>query len=64
MVVKRAQSGVVTDPVTIGPSDTLGAARDLIAAKGFSGLPVVENGRAVGILTNRDMRSEADVIRA
>ena len=60
MVVKRAQSGVVTDPVTIGPSDTLRAARDLIAAKGFSGLPVVENGRAVGILTNRDMRFEAD----
>ncbi|MGB0648452.1 MAG: IMP dehydrogenase [Bradymonadia bacterium] len=58
--VKKAQSGMVVDPVTINPESTLREAQELIQAKGFSGLPVISNGRPVGILTNRDIRFESN----
>jgi IMP dehydrogenase len=59
--VKRFESGIVLNPVTITPDMTLGAAMALMKAKGISGVPVTEGdagraGRLVGILTNRDVR--------
>ena len=62
--VKKFESGMVVNPVTIGPEATLGDARALMAMHGISGIPVVANGGAggqtrgklVGILTNRDVR--------
>ncbi len=56
--VKRYESGMVLNPVTIEPDKTLGDARKLMDAHGISGVPVVEkgSGKLVGILTNRDVR--------
>lgn len=55
--VKRFESGMVVNPITIGPDATLGEARALMEANRISGIPVVEaGGRLVGILTNRDVR--------
>jgi len=59
--VKKFESGMVTDPYTLHPSDTLGTARQIMRDKGISTLPVVEkDGKLVGILTNRDMRFAED----
>ncbi len=60
--VKRYESGIVLNPVTIAPTSTLMDALTLMAENGITGLPVVDkkkardNGRLVGILTNRDVR--------
>ena len=55
--VKRSESGMVVNPVTMTPDQTLGDARALMAKHRISGFPVVEkSGRLVGIVTNRDMR--------
>jgi len=55
--VKRSESGMVTDPVTVGPDATLAELDRLCATYRVSGLPVVaEGGRLVGIITNRDLR--------
>ena len=55
--VKRFESGMVVNPITIAPTQTLGEARALMARHKISGIPVVEaSGRLVGILTNRDVR--------
>ena len=55
--VKRFESGMVINPITIGPDATLGEARALMEAHKISGIPVVETGgKLVGILTNRDVR--------
>jgi IMP dehydrogenase len=61
--VKRFESGMVVDPVTIHPDETLADARALMAANRISGIPVVERGtrRLVGILTNRDVRFATDL---
>ena len=57
--MKKAETGVVLDPVTIGPDQKLFAALELMKRYEISGLPVVaEDGRLVGILTNRDVRFE------
>jgi IMP dehydrogenase len=56
--VKRSESGMVTDPVTLGPAATLGEARGLMARFHISGIPITDGGRLVGILTNRDLRFE------
>jgi IMP dehydrogenase len=56
--VKKAQSGMIVDPVTIGPDVSLRDALDMMHTHGFSGLPVVEGRRVVGILTSRDVRFE------
>ncbi|MEL6946804.1 MAG: IMP dehydrogenase, partial [Pseudomonadota bacterium] len=66
--VKKFESGMVVNPLTIGPDATLKDALDLMAAHRISGVPVVENGgtgghhtgRLVGILTNRDVRFASD----
>ncbi len=55
--VKRFESGMVVDPITITPDASLADARALMAANAISGIPVVEsNGKLVGIVTNRDVR--------
>ncbi|WP_342363186.1 IMP dehydrogenase [Terrarubrum flagellatum] len=60
--VKRFESGMVVDPLTIHPDETLADAQALMKRHGFSGFPVVERGpngqkgKLVGILTNRDVR--------
>ncbi len=55
--VKRFESGMVVNPITIAPDATLGEARALMEAHRISGIPVVElGGKLVGILTNRDVR--------
>lgn len=61
--VKKAQSGMVADPVTIGPGAPLRDALEIMASNGFSGLPVVDGSRLVGILTSRDVRFETELDR-
>ncbi|MGH6977753.1 MAG: IMP dehydrogenase, partial [Brevundimonas sp.] len=60
--VKRYESGMVINPVTVSPDTTLGEVRQIVAAKKISGFPVVDpkSGKLVGMLTNRDMRFEGD----
>ncbi|MDP3460396.1 MAG: IMP dehydrogenase [Hyphomonas sp.] len=60
-MVKKYESGVVMNPVTIAPTATLGDLRELKQRTRFSGIPVVEkNGKVVGIVTNRDTRFAED----
>jgi len=55
--VKRSQSGIITDPITLRPDASVQEAEDLMARFHVSGVPITdENGMLVGILTNRDMR--------
>jgi IMP dehydrogenase len=56
--VKRYESGIVSDPITIPPTLTVLEVIQLTQQHRISGLPVVENGRVVGIVTNRDLRFE------
>ncbi|HWU81791.1 MAG TPA: IMP dehydrogenase [Caulobacter sp.] len=60
--VKRYESGMVINPLTINPETTLAEVREIKARRKISGFPVVEakTGKLVGILTNRDMRFEGD----
>jgi IMP dehydrogenase len=60
--VKKAESGMVVDPVTVGPEDKLSVALQLMRKHVISGLPVVgHDGKPVGILTNRDVRFERNL---
>ena len=60
--VKKAETGVVIDPVTIGPDQKLAVAVELMRRHEISGLPVVaSDGRPVGIVTNRDIRFERNL---
>lgn len=60
-VVKRSEAGMVTDPVTCSPEDTLAEVDALCARYRISGVPVTDpDGTLVGIITNRDMRFEVD----
>jgi IMP dehydrogenase len=60
-VVKRSEAGMVTDPVTCSPDDTLADVDALCAKFRISGVPVTDaGGHLVGIITNRDMRFEMD----
>ncbi len=58
--VKKFESGVVVDPVTVTPTTTIGALIDIINTHRISGMPVVEGRQLVGIITNRDIRFETD----
>jgi IMP dehydrogenase len=63
-VVKRSEAGMVTDPVTCSPDDTLAEVDALCAKFRISGVPVTDpDGTLVGIITNRDMRFEVDHTR-
>lgn len=59
--VKKAESGLIVDPITIHASDPLAKALQLMRAYDISGLPVVEGENPVGILTNRDVRFARDL---
>ncbi|WP_333590342.1 IMP dehydrogenase [Brevundimonas sp.] len=63
--VKRYESGMVVNPVTVTPDTTLGQVREITAGKKITGFPVVDpkSGKLVGMLTNRDMRFESDLNR-
>ncbi|TNE92231.1 MAG: IMP dehydrogenase [Deltaproteobacteria bacterium] len=56
--VKRTVTGTIVDPVVVSPDETIGGALHVMRHHDISGVPVVVNGRAVGILTNRDLRFE------
>ncbi|MFZ9734134.1 MAG: IMP dehydrogenase [Burkholderiaceae bacterium] len=56
--VKRFEAGVVKDPITVAPTMTVRQVLSLTSERRISGLPVVENGLVVGIVTNRDLRFE------
>ena len=59
--VKRSESGMVSDPITLRPDQTIGAAWELMREYHISGVPITtEAGDLVGILTNRDLRFESD----
>lgn len=59
--VKRSESGMIVDPITIGPTEPIHQALEMMAKYKISGVPVTDpQGKAVGILTNRDVRFEDD----
>ena len=61
-IVKRSVAGVIVDPVTLPPDDTVGHARDVMRSQSISGIPIVDReGNLVGILTSRDLRFQKDL---
>jgi len=59
--VKRSQAGVITEPITLRPDQTVREAEDLMARYHVSGVPITDSeGKLVGILTNRDLRFQED----
>src|SRR5712692_9761182 len=54
--VKRSENGIITDPITLPPDETVGAARKLMEQHKISGVPITVNGFLKGILTRRDLR--------
>ena len=61
--VKRSENGVITDPFFLSPDHLVSDAQELMARYRISGVPITENGKLVGILTNRDLRFETDFTR-
>ena len=59
--VKRFESGVVNDPITVSPDMTVDEVIQITKKHKISGLPVIENGKIVGIVTNRDLRFEENL---
>ena len=58
--VKRSENGVILDPVTLNPEMPVSAARQLMSEQNVSGVPIVDGGKLVGILTRRDMKFLSD----
>jgi len=58
--VKRSENGVITDPFYLSPEHTLEDANNLMSKFRISGVPITENGKLVGIITNRDLKFETD----
>jgi IMP dehydrogenase len=56
--VKKSESGMILDPVTLRPDQTVSEALSQMKKFGISGLPIIDDGRLVGIVTNRDLRFE------
>jgi IMP dehydrogenase len=56
--VKKFESGMIADPITVRPDQKIAEAHDIMRRYGISGLPVTQGGRLMGILTNRDLRFE------
>src|SRR6266571_7639546 len=56
--VKRSESGMIVDPVTVDPEQKISDALEVMKRYRISGVPVTKNGKLVGILTNRDLRFE------
>jgi IMP dehydrogenase len=61
--VKKFESGMISDPITVAPDQKISDAVDIMRKFGISGLPVTKNGRLVGILTHRDLRFEKELDR-
>ncbi|WP_230398197.1 IMP dehydrogenase [Novisyntrophococcus fermenticellae] len=61
--VKRSENGVITDPFFLSPEHTLEDANNLMSKFRISGVPITENGKLVGIITNRDLKFEEDFSR-
>jgi IMP dehydrogenase len=61
--VKRSESGMIVDPVTLPPEKKIGDALEVMKRFSISGIPITENGKLVGILTNRDLRFHTDLSR-
>ena len=59
--VKKSESGMIVDPITIEPERKVSDALTLMNQYSISGVPVVKNGKLVGILTNRDLRFEENI---
>jgi IMP dehydrogenase len=59
--VKKFESGIVTNPITVTPDKTIREVIELTRAKGISGMPVVDGGKTVGIVTHRDLRFETQL---
>jgi len=59
--VKRSEHGVITDPIYLSPEHTIRDALRLMERYHISGVPIVVNGKLVGIITNRDIRFEVDL---
>jgi len=62
--VKKYESGMITDPITVAPDQKISEAQEIMNRFGISGLPVTKRGRLVGILTNRDLRFEKRLDRS
>jgi IMP dehydrogenase len=61
--VKRSESGMIVDPITMSPDKTVGDALAMMREFSISGIPITLNDKLVGILTNRDLRFERDLSR-
>jgi IMP dehydrogenase len=61
--VKKFESGMILEPITVAPDQEISEAREVMRKYGISGLPVTKNGKLVGILTNRDLRFEKQLDR-
>jgi IMP dehydrogenase len=61
--VKRSESGMILDPITLSPSASLREAVALMNRFKISGVPIVDGGRLVGIITNRDLQFESNLDR-
>ena len=59
-LVKRSESGMILNPITISKGKTIGDALEIMEKFSISGIPVVDDGKLLGILTNRDIRFEED----
>ena len=59
--VKRSEHGIIVDPIFLGPDNRLQDAHNLMERYRISGVPITENGRLIGIITNRDLRFETDL---
>ena len=53
--VKRSENGIIVDPVTLGPGESVGTAKQVMSDFNISGIPIVKDGKLVGILTKRDL---------
>lgn len=62
-LVKRSEHGIIVDPIYLASDNTLSDADELMNKYHISGVPITENGKLVGIITNRDMRFETDLSR-
>ena len=60
-IVKKFESGIISDPITVGPDMTIREVLALTRAKSISGVPVVNGNETVGIVTNRDLRYETQL---
>ena len=58
--VKRSENGIITDPITLPPDETVGTARRIMEQHKISGVPITVNGFLKGILTRRDLRFLTD----